>query len=132
SRSQALLGNASGEALLPFQRLRPRRDGKRSFPACVPKQSLGTRGREDRFGYLSYGGQGRPMPYRSLCGSMGLLLVVLAGCGRPAGTSLAGVKGRVFYRGRPLPGGTIVFTPDPERGGHGPQACAEIGPDGCY
>ena len=63
---------------------------------------------------------------------MGLLLVALAGCGRPAAAPLAQVKGRVFYRGRPLPGGTIVFTPDPERGGHGPQACAEIGPDGRY
>ncbi len=57
--------------------------------------------------------------------------VLAAGCsrGQPA---LAPVGGRVFYRGQPLAGGTIVFTPDPERGGSGPMASAEIGPDGHY
>jgi hypothetical protein len=57
--------------------------------------------------------------------------VLAGGCsrGQPA---LAPVGGRVFYRGHPLTGGTIVFTPDPERGGSGPLACAEIGPDGHY
>jgi hypothetical protein len=38
----------------------------------------------------------------------------------------------VFYRGQPLAGGTIVFTPDPERGGRGPLATGEIGSDGRY
>ena len=61
----------------------------------------------------------------------GGLLVLLAGCGR-AEVKLAPVQGRVLYRGRPLAGGTIVFTPDADRGGSGPLACGEIGPDGHY
>jgi hypothetical protein len=64
------------------------------------------------------------------CGWLGLVLL-LAGCGHDDG-KLPQVQGRVFYRGLPLPGGTIVFTPDPDRGGSGPLACAEIGPDGHY
>ena len=61
----------------------------------------------------------------------GGLLLLLAGCGR-AEVKLAPVQGRVLYRGRPLAGGTIVFTPDADRGGSGPLACGEIGPDGHY
>jgi hypothetical protein len=64
-----------------------------------------------------------------LCGL--LLAACLAGCGRDEPT-LAPVAGRVYYRGQPLTGGTIVFTPDAERGGHGPLACGEIGPDGRF
>jgi len=65
-------------------------------------------------------------------GAAGLgLLALLAGCGRPE-AKLAPVQGRVFYRGRPLAGGTIVFTPDADRGGSGPLACGEVGPDGHY
>ena len=59
------------------------------------------------------------------------LLVLLTGCGRPD-VKLAPVTGRVFYRGQPLAGGTIVFTPDADRGGSGPLACGEIGADGRY
>jgi hypothetical protein len=62
---------------------------------------------------------------------LALLGLLLAGCGRGE-TGLVPVSGRVFYRQRPLAGGTIVFTPDPERGGRGPQAMARIGPDGRY
>jgi hypothetical protein len=58
-------------------------------------------------------------------------VVLLAGCGRSAPV-LAPVRGQVFYRGQPLTGGTIVFTPDPQRGGHGPQAWAEVRADGHY
>jgi hypothetical protein len=62
----------------------------------------------------------------------GLVLGALAvlGCGQD--DSLTPVHGRVFYRGQPLPGGTIVFTPDAERGGRGPLACGEIAADGHY
>jgi hypothetical protein len=63
-----------------------------------------------------------------------LLLVLLAtsaGCGGGA-DELAPVAGQVFYRGQPLTGGTIVFAPDPERGGRGPLALGAIGPDGRY
>ena len=60
-----------------------------------------------------------------------LLGPTLWGCGSQQ-EKLTPVNGQVFYRGQPLAGGTIVFTPDAERGGHGPLACGEIGPDGRY
>jgi hypothetical protein len=63
---------------------------------------------------------------------LGLCLVLAAAGCRRNQPALAPVTGRVFYRGQPLTGGTIVFTPDPDRGGSGPLACAEIGPDGRY
>ena len=59
-----------------------------------------------------------------------LLVLAALGCGQEA--KLTPVHGQVFYQGQPLAGGTIVFTPDPERGGHGLLACGEIGPDGRY
>jgi hypothetical protein len=58
-------------------------------------------------------------------------LLLAAGCG-PGMEERAPVQGQVFYRGRPLAGGTIVFTPDAERGGRGPLALGEIGADGRY
>jgi hypothetical protein len=60
-----------------------------------------------------------------------LLLVLGAGCGSRE-TERTPVSGQVLYRGRPLAGGTIVFTPDPERGGRGPLALGEIDADGRY
>jgi hypothetical protein len=57
--------------------------------------------------------------------------LLLLGCSR-GDTPLASVSGQVFYRGKPLAGGTIVFTPDPERGGRGPQAWAEIKGEGKF
>jgi hypothetical protein len=57
--------------------------------------------------------------------------LALAGCTAPQ-ESFAPVHGQVFAKGVPLPGGTIVFTPDPSRGGSGPSARAEIQPDGRY
>ena len=62
----------------------------------------------------------------------GLVLGALAvlGCGQE--DSLTPVRGRVFYRGQPLPGGTIVFAPDAERGGNGPLAYSEIAADGRF
>jgi hypothetical protein len=62
------------------------------------------------------------------CACLGL---ILAGCGR-SGQGLVPVQGQVFHRGKPLAGGTIVFTPDPQRGGRGPVAHAEIGADGRF
>jgi hypothetical protein len=59
------------------------------------------------------------------------LLVMLAGCGGDA-EPLADVEGCVYYHGVPLAGGTIVFSPDPSRGGSGPLARAEIGTDGHF
>lgn len=59
------------------------------------------------------------------------LPAALAGCveGRPERVP---VHGQVVVSGQPLPGGTIVFTPDPERGEDGPLSFAPIGPDGTY
>jgi hypothetical protein len=57
--------------------------------------------------------------------------MLLLGCSR-GDAPLAPVQGQVLYRGQPLRGGTIVFTPDPERGGHGPLAWAEITSDGRF
>jgi len=64
-------------------------------------------------------------------GWVGLALLALVGCGSGE-SKLAAVQGRVFYRGQPVPGGTIVFVPDPERGGGGPLAASEISADGTY
>lgn len=62
--------------------------------------------------------------------ALALAGLLLAGCGgKPA---LVPVTGRVFYKRQPLAGGTIVFTPDPQRGGRGPQAMARIGLDGRF
>jgi hypothetical protein len=63
----------------------------------------------------------------------GMILAMLTtglGCGQD--DALTPVRGRVFYHGQPLPGGTIVFTPYVERGGRGPLAWCEIGSDGRY
>lgn len=57
-------------------------------------------------------------------------LILCAGC--VAEVKLAPVEGTVRYRGSPLPGGTIVFAPDAERGGRGGLAVAEIGLDGRF
>jgi hypothetical protein len=59
------------------------------------------------------------------------LLLLAAGCGEDD-LSLAPVRGRVFYKGAPLPGGSIVFAPDADKGGSGPLARGEIQPDGTY
>jgi hypothetical protein len=60
-----------------------------------------------------------------------LLALLLVGCGTD-GPRLAVVRGKVSYRGTPLHGGTIVFTPDTLRGDDGPIARAEIQADGSY
>jgi hypothetical protein len=66
---------------------------------------------------------------RRLCAA--LLLLALAGCG-DSSARLTPVHGKVSLKGVPLPGGTIVFTPDPTWGGSGPLARAEIQHDGSY
>jgi hypothetical protein len=61
-----------------------------------------------------------------------LILMLAAGCGEPPVAPLAAVHGRVAFRGTPMPGGWIVFTPDDEVGGRGPCATGTIGSDGRY
>jgi hypothetical protein len=70
------------------------------------------------------------MKVLSCCLSAACLLL-LAGCGDEQ-PKLAIVHGKVSHDGVPLPGGTIVFTPDSARGNVGPLARAEIQPDGTY
>jgi hypothetical protein len=53
------------------------------------------------------------------------------GCQRGP-TALLSVTGKVAYRGAPLQGGTIVFTPDSAHGESGPLAFGRIGQDGAY
>jgi hypothetical protein len=64
-------------------------------------------------------------------GLCGLLLVGLAGCSTETAKHEA-VQGRVFFHNEPVRGGTIVFTPDAERGNQGPMATGEIQSDGSY
>ena len=60
-----------------------------------------------------------------------LLLLFSVGCQRgPA--ALLTVSGKVAYKGVPIPGGTIVFTPDAGRGEAGPIAYGIIKSDGTY
>jgi hypothetical protein len=63
----------------------------------------------------------------------GLILLLLpAGCADRSPPPLAVVRGQVTFRGAPLPGGLVVFTPDEDFGGHGPQAEGVIGYDGRF
>ncbi|VTS08708.1 hypothetical protein [Tuwongella immobilis] len=58
-------------------------------------------------------------------------MLALAGCGE-SNTERVTVHGQVTIQGQPLIGGTIVFTPDPERGQSGPLSFAPIQSDGTY
>jgi hypothetical protein len=59
------------------------------------------------------------------------LVVLLATVWSPV-AGRASVRGRVVCQDRPLSGGLIVFSPDPERGTRGPVAHALIQADGSY
>lgn len=60
------------------------------------------------------------------------LLVVATGCGKLTTSSMAPVRGKVSYKGKPLTMGTIVFAPDALKGSTGPLAHATIQTDGSY
>jgi hypothetical protein len=60
-----------------------------------------------------------------------LALFALSGCGdRPKPDT--SVRGQVLYRGDPVAGGLIVFSPNPDRGSDGPIAIGTIGEDGSF
>lgn len=59
------------------------------------------------------------------------LLFLASGCD-PGKPTLSPVRGKVYYRNLLLTSGTVVFTPDTQRGGRGDLAVGEIGPDGTY
>lgn len=63
---------------------------------------------------------------RGLLASLAAAILSLSGCGtdRPR---TAPVRGKVTYKGQPVPNGTVAFIPD-----GGTCATGEIGPDGSY
>jgi hypothetical protein len=74
---------------------------------------------------------------RSLISRAAFALAVLtlafpSGCQRVAPSGNTTVQGRVIYRGQPVSGGLVVFTPDLERGGSGKPIPAEIASDGRF
>ena len=71
------------------------------------------------------------MAMRSSLAGLALPAALLGGCGQDEAAP-ASVHGRVYYQGAPLTGGTIVFTPDADKGGSGPLARGEIRADGSY
>ncbi len=71
------------------------------------------------------------MPTRVLLLVAGAYCLLLGGCGSKNSATVA-VKGSVYFRGQPIKGGLIVFTPDIERGSQGPLAKGTIGSDGHF
>ena len=63
----------------------------------------------------------------ALCG----ITMGIAGCGGPGGPARYQVSGKVTFGGKPVPYGTIFFTPDTSKGNKGPQGVAQI-KDGKY
>jgi len=60
--------------------------------------------------------------------ALGLAIgVVVSGCSKKSGMETAPVSGKVTYRGKAVPTGTVMFVP-----GAGPAATGEIGADGSY
>jgi hypothetical protein len=58
---------------------------------------------------------------------VGLIVCFAIGCGRKGGLETAPVTGKVTYKGKPLPNGTVMFVP-----AEGPAATGEIAADGTY
>ena len=74
---------------------------------------------------------GRPRPTSPVLAVVfGIALAGFVGCGKK-GISRYEVMGDVTYDGRPLPVGTLVFTPDASQGNRGPGAHGDI-VDGKY
>jgi hypothetical protein len=61
------------------------------------------------------------------------LVAAHGGCSRKgAPAAAATVRGKVTFQGEPLAGGTIVFSPDPDRGGGGKPARGDLAADGSF
>lgn len=54
------------------------------------------------------------------------------GCGKSAPPQVTTVHGRVTFQGRPVAGGLVVFTPDPDRGFAGKPVRGETDAAGAY
>lgn len=61
-----------------------------------------------------------------------LILLLITGCSGEGANGPAPVAGKISYRGQPVTRGTIVFAPDPLRGGEGDPVRTSIQPDGRY
>jgi hypothetical protein len=59
--------------------------------------------------------------------ALSLALAILAGCSKSGGLKTAPVAGKVTFKGKPVPNGTVMFVP-----GEGPAATGEIDKDGNY
>ncbi|MEW4565503.1 hypothetical protein AB1K70_23450 [Bremerella sp. JC770] len=59
------------------------------------------------------------------------VLFLATGCQKQDGPVRYEISGTVTYEGAPVPGGSIVFTPDSKKGNNGPQGTARI-VDGRY
>ncbi|MCR9119920.1 MAG: hypothetical protein NXI22_23535, partial [bacterium] len=57
-------------------------------------------------------------------------VALLTGCGE-SGPVRYQVSGKVQFQGKPVPAGSVIFTPDTAQGNSGPQGVAEI-VDGAY
>jgi hypothetical protein len=71
------------------------------------------------------------MPARSTLLVAFVWCLFLSGCGSKGSAKVA-VTGIVYFRGQPIKGGLIVFTPDLERGSQGPLFKGVIGSDGRF
>jgi len=60
-----------------------------------------------------------------------LSLLLTVGCQKEDGPTRYDISGKVTLNGEPVPGGSIVFTPDSQKGNGGPQGTAKI-VDGRY
>src|SRR5947209_3275257 len=58
-------------------------------------------------------------------------IILAAGCGRFS-APLTPVHGKVYYKGMPVGGGTVVFTPNASMGSAGPLARADTQADGTF
>ncbi|MCX7699392.1 MAG: hypothetical protein N2039_00800 [Gemmataceae bacterium] len=67
---------------------------------------------------------------RSLALSL-IFAMLAAGCRREPSPQYP-VRGVVLVSGRPLRGGTVVFAPDPRRGGRGPVSYGELDGEGRF
>ena len=74
----------------------------------------------------------RILPAGMIIGLVVVSIFPLTGCQRTSPAGNTTVHGRVTFRGQPLSGGLVVFSPDPERGGGGKQLSAEIAQDGQF
>lgn len=70
---------------------------------------------------------------RRLCliGMVCATILSAGGCGRSKQPDTI-VRGQILYRGEPVSGGMVVFSPNPERGSNGPLVTATLENDGSF